>query len=88
MDNAALAKYALYRPAYPSPRVMSRLQRLTWLGLLLAASTPLRVEGLWPFQAKEVSTSKFEGLIDVGRLGLDSVPGTLAAFGDWNGDQS
>ncbi|KAJ9127497.1 hypothetical protein QFC24_000906 [Naganishia onofrii] len=67
---------------------MSRLQRLTWLGLLFAASTPLRVEGLWPFQAKEVSTSKFEGLIDVGGLGLDSVPGTLAAFGDWNGDQS
>ncbi|KAJ9119554.1 hypothetical protein QFC22_003263 [Naganishia vaughanmartiniae] len=67
---------------------MSRRQRLTWLGLLWASSTPLPVEGIWPFQAKEASTSKFEGLITIGGLGLEAVSGTLAAFGDWNGDQS
>lgn len=67
---------------------MSRLQRLTWLGLLWATSTTLPVEAVWPFQAKEASTSKFEGLINVGGLGLETASGTLAAFGDWNGDQS
>ncbi|KAJ9112839.1 hypothetical protein QFC20_002167 [Naganishia adeliensis] len=54
----------------------------------LLASAPLRVDAGWPFQSSEPSSNKVEGLVNVGALGLEGVSGTIAAFGDWNGDQS
>lgn len=30
---------------------------------------------------------KYEGLINSGDLGLGQIDGSIAAFGDWNGDQ-
>jgi integrin alpha FG-GAP repeat containing protein 1 len=61
--------------------------RTVALAFLLAAA-PLQVDAGWPFQSSEPSANKVEGLINVGALGLEGVSGTIAAFGDWNGDQS
>jgi hypothetical protein len=56
------------------------------LTFLLAAA--VRVDAAWPFRPTEPSANKVEGLVNVGALGLEGVSGTIAAFGDWNGDQS
>lgn len=58
------------------------------LALLYLATTATQVHAIWPFQPKEPSANKFQGLINVGPLGLENVAGTVTAFGDWNGDQS
>jgi hypothetical protein len=58
------------------------------LAVLLLIASSAHVHAIWPFQPKEPSANKFEGLINVGPLGLENVTGTVAAFGDWNGDQS
>ncbi|KAG8858531.1 hypothetical protein FRB96_005203 [Tulasnella sp. 330] len=50
---------------------------------LLAASQHV-VASLWPFGQKRF---KANALIGAGTLGLDSVNGRVAAFGDFNGDQ-
>jgi hypothetical protein len=67
---------------------MSHHSHAIALAALVAISVPLQVDAIWPFQSNEPSVNKVEGLVNVGALGLEGVSGTIAAFGDWNGDQS
>ncbi|EST06562.1 FG-GAP repeat [Kalmanozyma brasiliensis GHG001] len=62
----------------------ARKLRATWASALLLVTATTGVDALFGIGEKRF---KYEGLINAGSLGLDSIDGQIAAWGDWNGDQ-
>lgn len=77
-STAAIKRYLKHRST------RSRKLRATWASALLFAAATTGVDALFGFGEKRF---KYEGLINAGSLGLDSIKGQVAAWGDYNGDQ-
>ncbi|KIS72216.1 uncharacterized protein UMAG_11447 [Mycosarcoma maydis] len=76
---------AAMRRSRKSPSSKARKLRCAWTSALLFSATTLT--GVDAFFGIGEKRFKYEGLINAGSLGLDSIKGQVAAWGDWNGDQ-
>ncbi|KAJ1030055.1 hypothetical protein NDA16_000968 [Ustilago loliicola] len=66
------------------PSTRARKFKATWASALLLSAATTGVDALFGIGEKRF---KYEGLINAGSLGLNSIKGQVAAWGDWNGDQ-